>query len=264
METTLLSPESLVRLDPMTAGFTKTMLSVYGHPHRGIYKPRINPILHPLNAISGSHRKEVAAYELDKLLGIFMVPYTRKIVTSEYGVGSEQFFVRNSIRARDMGNYNTFRPRKFSSPHGRNQKDRNMLFFDWLISNYDRNLDNYLLTPDGTVVMIDHGFSFLRRIALRPSTREVLSMIPSKRVFNRLSALNQNSGSLDKRVRPWLKSRQYRILKKQMRYFEVKVRSLLQADPNLDLFADADGEERRRGWQQIAVGKLNEMVTPPE
>ena len=69
----------------------------------------------------------------------------------------QQFFVKDTLRARTLMYNKNNKVRKFSSPKKRALKTSNMYFFDWLINNCDRNLDNYLILPTGKFVLIDHG-----------------------------------------------------------------------------------------------------------
>jgi hypothetical protein len=102
-----------------------------------------------------SWRTEVAAYELDKLIGLGMVPAT--VERSYNGKhGSLQYWV-------DSGMTEQTRLQKKLSPPNRieweNQVSKIRLF-DNLIFNTDRHLDNLLITDDWTIRLIDHSRTF--------------------------------------------------------------------------------------------------------
>jgi hypothetical protein len=100
-----------------------------------------------------SYKSEIAAYELDKMLGLGMVPPTvEKIAKSE--VGSAQLWVehcvllkeRDTSKAPDVGRWNrqVYRQR----------------VFDDLIGNIDRNQGNLLIDPEWNLILIDHSRAF--------------------------------------------------------------------------------------------------------
>ncbi len=98
---------------------------------------------------------DVAAYELDKLLGLNMVPVTveRKY---EGEKGAVQWWVENAMTEGD-------RKEKGMAPadaEAWNQTLYKVRLFDNLIYNIDRNLGNLLITPDWKVWMIDHTRCF--------------------------------------------------------------------------------------------------------
>jgi hypothetical protein len=98
---------------------------------------------------------EVAAYELDKLLGLNMVPVT---VERSYNgkKGSLQLWIENAM---------TERVRKEKNLTATNTVDWNrqifkVRVFDNLIYNIDRNLGNLLIDANWKIYMIDHSRCF--------------------------------------------------------------------------------------------------------
>jgi hypothetical protein len=100
-----------------------------------------------------SYRSEIAAYELDKLLDLHMVPPTvERKVNGE--TGSAQMWVdgvvllktKDDTSAPDVAAWNreVFRQR----------------IFDNLIANIDRNQGNLLLDPVWNLILIDHSRAF--------------------------------------------------------------------------------------------------------
>ena len=102
-----------------------------------------------------SWKTEVAAYELDKLIGLDMVPATVER-TYNSKKGSEQFWVDSMMSEAD-------RLQKKTDPP--NAQQWNLAFqkvqlFDNLIYNTDRHMNNLLITKDWEIVLIDHSRSF--------------------------------------------------------------------------------------------------------
>jgi hypothetical protein len=157
---------------------------------------------------------EVAAYRLDRLMGIGLVPVT---VTREIDgeTGSVQFWVEDAIslqEAMDTGvgtrDVERFLDRKIR-----------MHVLDALIYNIDRNPTNILVTPaDDGFWLIDHSRSFRLAKSLPPWGNDwSLPMPPDLRA--RLELLDQAAvdavldGLVDKRYRKVILKRRDAILK---------------------------------------------------
>jgi hypothetical protein len=118
---------------------------------------------------------DVAAYELDKLLGLNMVPVT---VERRYEgeKGMLQWWVPDAMTEGD-------RKKKGINPpdvDAWNQYLFKVRMFDNLVYNIDRNLGNLLITPDWKVWMIDHSRSFKNNDQLKAQgdlTRFSLSFV---------------------------------------------------------------------------------------
>lgn len=98
---------------------------------------------------------EVAAYELDKMLGLNMVPVT--VARSYNGEkGSVQYWVDNCMMESDR------LKKKLDPPDSLawNRQMYKVRIFDNLVYNIDRNLGNLLITPDWKCYMIDHSRTF--------------------------------------------------------------------------------------------------------
>jgi hypothetical protein len=105
---------------------------------------------------------EVAAYELDKLLGLDMVPVTVERIYNGHK-GSLQFWIDNCIMEGDR------LKRKLNPPDPTSWKQQifKVRVFDNLVYNIDRNLGNLLITPEWKCYMIDHSRSFKNVDALK-------------------------------------------------------------------------------------------------
>ena len=102
-----------------------------------------------------SWRTEVAAYELDKLLGLGLVPAT---VQRNYDgkQGSMQYWVDSKWTEGDRLKLKLTPP----NPIDWNQQVAKVRLWDNLIYNTDRNLGNLLITEDWKVRLIDHSRTF--------------------------------------------------------------------------------------------------------
>lgn len=111
-----------------------------------------------------SWKFEVAAYEIDKLLGLNMVPVT---VEREYrgSRGSLQYWVDGCMLEKERLDKKLMPP----NPVRWTWQIHKIRVFDKLIYNIDRNLGNILVTPDWRCVMIDHSRSFKSIGELNPA-----------------------------------------------------------------------------------------------
>lgn len=128
---------------------------------------------------------EIAAYELDKLLGLNMVPVT---VERSYNgkKGSLQLWIENAM---------TERVRKEKNLTATNTVDWNrqifkVRVFDNLIYNIDRNLGNLLIDANWKIYMIDHSRCFKNMDLLQhPKDLRVFS----RSLIDRLRKLDQKT-----------------------------------------------------------------------
>ncbi len=100
---------------------------------------------------------EIAAYLMDKLIGLNMVPPT---VEREFNgnKGSCQFWMDNTMTLRDR------EEKKIKMPlikvFNWNRSTYLQRFWDNLIDNEDRHLNQILITADWRMILIDHSRSF--------------------------------------------------------------------------------------------------------
>ena len=105
-----------------------------------------------------SWKYEVAAYELDKVLGLGMVPVTveRRFNGNR---GSLQIWVDDTKSLKKITEENIKKPSYRVFYYNRALYLQRA--FDNLIANEDRHLDNYLIVlPDWRMILIDHSRSF--------------------------------------------------------------------------------------------------------
>jgi len=103
-----------------------------------------------------SWKYEVAAYRLDKLLGLNMIPPT--IERSYNGPGSLQLWVESWMTLKTKMEDKVKIPSYKIFPWNRALYLQR--FFDNLIGNEDRHQNNYLITQDWRMYLIDHSRSF--------------------------------------------------------------------------------------------------------
>jgi hypothetical protein len=102
-------------------------------------------------------RFEIAAYEIDKLLGLNMVPTT---VEREFKgkKGSLQFWMKIEMSELERMEQNIGIPA--SKADNWTKRRCLMLAFDSLIANDDRTQENICYTNDWRIILIDHSQSF--------------------------------------------------------------------------------------------------------
>jgi hypothetical protein len=143
---------------------------------------------------------DVAAYELDRLLGLDMIPVT---VTRKVGgqMSAVQFWIEDSINARQMLEAKLV-------PEGwcPVEPQYNLMnVFDVLVHNTDRTQENLLLTRDWNVVLIDHSRAF----TLKQGDPRLLYQGPvvlPPALAKRLAALDK--ATLERELGAWLHRRQ--------------------------------------------------------
>jgi hypothetical protein len=110
-----------------------------------------------------SYKSEIAAYELDKLLGLGMVPpaVEREI---KGDTGAAIMWVDGVRSVKQMGG-------KVPTGPAWGQPLRKMLMFDALIANDDRNAGNILVGQPGELILIDHSRAFITDLDLQKFER---------------------------------------------------------------------------------------------
>jgi Phosphatidylinositol 3- and 4-kinase len=103
-----------------------------------------------------SYKSEIAAYEIDKYLGLNMVPPTveRKVKGT---TGAAVMWCTNTKSFKDHGGVPSAPPQHFASWNRQLAKAK---MFDNLIGNLDPNLGNWLVDPSWNLILIDHTRAF--------------------------------------------------------------------------------------------------------
>jgi hypothetical protein len=157
-----------------------------------------------------SWKFEIAAYEVDKIIGLGMVPTTLER-TYRGETGSVQFWIEDAMTEGER------LQKKLQPPSPAKWND--LLFkervFDALIYNIDRNLGNRLITKDWEIVLIDHSRSFRTLDALRQTkdlTRFSRSLLAGLERLNVASLKEKTGKYLTKEQINGLLKRRDRIL----------------------------------------------------
>jgi hypothetical protein len=144
-----------------------------------------------------SYKSEIAAYEIDKLVELHMVPPT--IERKLNGItGAVIMWLDNMRMWRDLSK------EKPATPRWNAQMVR-MKMFDVLIGNTDRNAGNILIDENWTVYLIDHSRAFSNLKEPRPS----FGMI-DRPLWTRMQALTEEQ--LQVAVGPWVEKRAIRAI----------------------------------------------------
>jgi hypothetical protein len=99
-----------------------------------------------------SYKAEIAAYELDKMLGLQMVPpVVERTIDGEKGAAL--YWIENTT------SWNAKNPPKGPEPAWSQQLTR-MKMFDLLVANIDRNQGNLIYDADWHLFLIDHSRAF--------------------------------------------------------------------------------------------------------
>ena len=155
IERFLLTAE-IVGAEPIGEGVTKptrVYLRKDGIERRAVWK---NPTGMPLGFIEG-WQYEIAAYRMDKLLGLNMIPPTVERALNGKN-GSLQYWVESKFSLLDL------QEKGIPIPASAGESTDRMKYltraFDSLIANEDRTQQNIRYTEDWRTILIDHSRSF--------------------------------------------------------------------------------------------------------
>ncbi len=109
----------------------------------------------PKYNLADRYQYEMAAYKIDRLLGLELVPVAvlRKVDGTE---GLVQYWVEKSVSDTDRVN----KKMSYDGDCDQTQQRNLMAVFDILIQNVDRNSGNLLYDPDWQIWLIDHTRAF--------------------------------------------------------------------------------------------------------
>lgn len=130
-------------------------LELDGVKFRAIWK-------NPLGRVKGfleSWKWEIAAYRIDKLIGLNMVPVTVERRFQE-DLGSCQLWIEDTITLKKQQEEDIKKPSYKVFPWNRALFKQRA--WDNLIYNTDRHLNQYLITQDWRMLLIDHSRSFAK------------------------------------------------------------------------------------------------------
>lgn len=138
-----------------------------------------------------SYKAEIAAYKLDRLLDLGMVPpVVERTVDGQ--VGAAVLWIEQTTP------WNKDKPAQGPEPGWSKQVSR-MKLFDRLIANIDRNAGNLLYDADWHLFLIDHSRAFTTRTSL--DNIATLGLV-DRALWTRVEALTP--ADLDRELGPWL------------------------------------------------------------
>ncbi|MCG6926223.1 MAG: phosphatidylinositol 4-kinase [Acidobacteria bacterium] len=137
-----------------------------------------------------SYKSEIAAYELDHILGLNMVP-----VTVERRIGDHLASVQLWAAGRPLSAIGKQAPRR---PGEWSWQVRRQRVFDDLIANIDRTTENIIVDDDWNLILIDHSRAFA--VDRMPNEKQITRI--DRELFAALEALDEET--LRERLRPWL------------------------------------------------------------
>jgi hypothetical protein len=150
-----------------------------------------------------SYKSEIAAYELDKLLGLGMIPPT---VEKRYkgDLGAAIMWCPDVKSFKDTGG-----PPKNIPPQQVLRWNKQIIrtkMFDNLIYNMDPNLGNWLVDPNWNLILIDHTRSFTTE---KKMTHEDMKRIDTE-LWAKMEALTEES--LQAALGEWIGKREIRAM----------------------------------------------------
>ena len=159
-----------------------------------------------------SYKSEIAAYELDKLLGLGMVPPTvEKRVRGERGAAILWLEGVQSWKAVESA----------PKPPKWNREAVRMKMFDNLIGNIDRNAGNLLVDAAWNLFLIDHSRAFVTETRLRAEMVRI-----DKGIWDKMLALDEPA--LTAALGKWLDRGAIRAILKRRDEMKKVVDKLLQ------------------------------------
>jgi hypothetical protein len=138
-----------------------------------------------------AYKSEIAAYKMDRILGLDMVP-----PTIERRVGSDlaslQLWVEGCTHLEKRDQSSCPRPIVWAKQVCRQRT------FDNLIANVDRNAGNLLVDDDWNLVLIDHSRAFASNTM--PFMKQMTRI--DREFYERLKALDEET--LMRELKPWV------------------------------------------------------------
>jgi hypothetical protein len=157
-----------------------------------------------------SYKSEIAAYELDKLVGLNMVPVVvERRVNND--VGAAVLWL-DGVRS-----WETVLP--LPKPAKWNHEIARMKMFDDLIGNSDRNKGNLIVDDDWHVFLIDHSRAFAIDMRLPQELQSI-----DRRLWENM--LKLDAASLRQTVGQWLDGRQIQMLLRRRDAMKKKIDAL--------------------------------------
>jgi hypothetical protein len=160
-----------------------------------------------------SYKSEIAAYELDRRLGMQMVPpaVEREI---DGDTGAAVMWVEETRSVKELGGQVPSGPEWGAAI-------RRMLLFDDLIGNPDRNAGNILVGAPGELVLIDHSRAFVTETKLPRRLERV-----DGDLWDRMQALTADE--LTHTLEPWMDRKALAAVLERRRRMAADIETLIR------------------------------------
>jgi hypothetical protein len=147
-----------------------------------------------------SYKAEIAAYELDKLLGLGMVPpYVERRIDGDLGA--------LSLWVENVTAWKIAEPVRGSDPDAWNREISRMKLFDRLIGNIDRNQGNLLFDSEFHLILIDHS----RALTTTKDMSKITKLTSVDRaLWEKILALDEPK--LMAALEPWLRKNEIKAI----------------------------------------------------
>ena len=217
----------VVRLEPIGIGVTSPnwmYLAPGGLFERGVCK-HLPPGIY--GGFYESYKAEIAAYELDKLLGLQMVPPTvEKRVEGDLVMASME--VTNAPTVSKLGGFPT--PPTSPACVWTIQLIRAKMF-DNLINNRDPNEGNWMVDPAWNIILIDHSRTLTRGTKMQHSLGQI-----DRDLWERMQELDE--ASLTAALGEWLGNGEIRSILERRDVMAAEIAKLIDAADRgaLDVF----------------------------
>jgi hypothetical protein len=214
----------IVRMQDVKVGVT--------HPHRVELEPGgpvremawkpITPGMY--NGYYESYKSEVAAYEINKLLDLDMVPPT--VERRHSGItGAAIMWVDGTKSFREVGGVPGTTAAKEGPPPAKmyawNRQLMKAKMFDNLIANVDPNLGNWLFTSNWDLILIDHS----RALTITKNLYHKMQQIDGP-LWDRMTALTE--AQVTAAVGQWLDKGQIRALLERRDKMQSEIQKMIK------------------------------------
>jgi hypothetical protein len=163
------------------------------------------------NGYFESYKSEIAAYELDKLLGLNMVPVAvERDINRETGAAI--------LWLEGVRSWETVLP--LPKPATWNHQIARMKMLDDLIGNSDRNKGNLLVDDEWHLFLIDHSRAFVTDVKLPQELQNI-----DRRLWERMEGLDEPT--LKTSLGQWLDNRQIQALLRRRDAMKKKINALV-------------------------------------
>lgn len=204
------------RIQEVPIGVTKPKRAYFipgGLAPSAVWKP-LKPGIH--GGFQDSYKAEIAAYAVDKLLGLHMVPpYVER--TYQGDTGAVGYWVENTKV------WKISEPVSGPDPNEWAKQVISQKMFDLLIGNGDRNQGNLLYDPEFHLILIDHSRAFTSNsdISKMPKPSRIV-----RSLWDRMAALTE--ADLKPAIGPWVSAKELRAVLQRRDRMAEEIQKMVQ------------------------------------